>query len=821
MHYDFGSARDEKCLLRQPIADIATTSSCLICAIVRKLLRTELERIRTAPDSQIALWRPFPTSETCESCDRWEEQQTTQEGQFVLPVFLYQSEADASPRIFLLELILRYDERRLVEVAAWDRSLIDPEPIKAWLADCNRPQQEPIKQGKNNHELEYFRLFKESAVSTMDGKLLPASSRRAIQIMPLEAGFQNRPVSLAMGRAQSKAGFHTECAVSVVIETKRLPPCFRVIDTRSRCLVSYEELEGCPDYVALSYTWASVSNTSLHLSRDTISELVKPGAISGQHLFADALDLCHSIGQHYLWVDKLCIVQDDPFDKSRQIEEMGNIYHGAVLTIVALTETNRGLPGASTRNPRLPNMEHRPASTAASSWQLRARRDPEDGASRALPPFLDKVAEKSTWETRGWTYQEKRLSKRLLFVSDQHVYTCCLGLVSGSQSNDVYLGYRVRFGGSYLQVGSAFEKNLKPRQGLAPFAAYAGAVEDYTKREHTLWSDRLDAFRGFGSLLDRTMDLGGIDQFYGLPRRHLAWSLFWSPLAPSSIEELERYWKPTSPTLPSWSWASTRGGVSYESPSEFSRPQDIGNIVTLYTFQTSCPSSQPPRAGFHEKLMPVREEMYWFDEVPSNEKSNEEKEALYARMIHQLSQLNFDEWKTCIHSPWEALKHCEIPSSVAPDIERLARTVPGALIFNTTCADLLLSTAPTPKYLGIQPTEAEEKSVEISILNHESVVVGYLHPWMPDTETATRAYSGLNKKDYYYRVIVISASLGFKRLHAVGKGSQTTDLRNGLHVLITEREGSGLLRRVAVGMVFVAEWNAPRTGAKWETVVLG
>ena len=49
----------------------------------------------------------------------------------------------------------------------------------------------------------------------------------------------------------------------------------------------------------------------------------------------DAIFVTRQLGIRYLWVDALCIIQDSPKDKMREIEEMEDIYNRATLTIAA------------------------------------------------------------------------------------------------------------------------------------------------------------------------------------------------------------------------------------------------------------------------------------------------------------------------------------------------------------------------------------------------------------------------------------------------------------------------------------------------------
>jgi hypothetical protein len=76
-----------------------------------------------------------------------------------------------------------------------------------------------------------------------------------------------------------------------------------------------------------------------------------PGALTRENqqlvmVVKDAMQLTADIGQRYLWVDSLCIVQDGP-EKMDTINKMDLVYRNSLLTIVAATgdHANVGLPG--------------------------------------------------------------------------------------------------------------------------------------------------------------------------------------------------------------------------------------------------------------------------------------------------------------------------------------------------------------------------------------------------------------------------------------------------------------------------------------------
>src|SRR5438034_1924444 len=51
--------------------------------------------------------------------------------------------------------------------------------------------------------------------------------------------------------------------------------------------------------------------------------------------FQDAVLLTRALGVRYLWIDSLCIIQDDEKDWKRENPKMGEVYQYATITIAA------------------------------------------------------------------------------------------------------------------------------------------------------------------------------------------------------------------------------------------------------------------------------------------------------------------------------------------------------------------------------------------------------------------------------------------------------------------------------------------------------
>ena len=112
----------------------------------------------------------------------------------------------------------------------------------------------------------------------------------------------------------------------------------------------------------------------------------------------------------YLWVDRYCTDETNPGEKDEVIRNMDAIYEASELTIVALhgDDDEAGLPGVSSI-----------ARIVQPCLQIG-----QDYLISSFPPIRAVIAA-SKWNTRGWTYQEARLSRRCLFFSSYQAYLVC------------------------------------------------------------------------------------------------------------------------------------------------------------------------------------------------------------------------------------------------------------------------------------------------------------------------------------------------------------------------------------------------------------
>jgi hypothetical protein len=319
-------------------------------------------------------------------------------------------------------------------------------------------------------------------------------------------------------------------------------------------------------YAALSHRWGG--DDIIKLTQGRLRKFQR--GIKFQKLpetFQDAARVALGLGIQYLWIDSLCIIQDSETDWLMEAGRMGDVYAQSHVTIAADSAKNAhsGLFGTSGDFARLWQAFQRrfevPSLCGGSTWvmaRLTHKLDDKRGevAHRIVhgqamhsfaPGFLDQ---------RGWTFQERLLSPRVLHCAHgEFAWECFRHLRCECQTVPSPKQDRVRYRAT-LRNHLSTSGNTAP---LVPTFAWSKVVEEFTRRALTKQSDRLYAVSGVAAL----MGPGAAASYLcGLWREDLPLYLMWYRVAPGRLSsagaESQRQTDFFSPT---WSWASISGEV--------------------------------------------------------------------------------------------------------------------------------------------------------------------------------------------------------------------------------------------------------------------
>ncbi|KAF7596996.1 hypothetical protein BBP40_011362 [Aspergillus hancockii] len=325
----------------------------------------------------------------------------------------------------------------------------------------------------------------------------------------------------------------------------------RVIDVNQRCLVF---AKGDYLWVCLSYVWGKAK--TLRLLKDNIQTFSAPGSLSPDILpdiIEDALQVTKGLGEQYLWVDSLCIVQDDDQDKARFISRMDSIYALATVVIISSTCVNANSPLPGVR----PGSRHQePKPFKIRDVMLVQSLDPALGVK--IDHRTGRVAGylgETVWDTRAWTLQERFLASRsLMFTAEQVFWECEEAFWCEDSFREIpYISpdpHRTSLCGGEL--------NLTWNSDIVTFDHfYRVLLEDYSGRSLSFDSDGLNAFLGIIRALEGSM---GETFFWGMPTAFLESALAWGHQNPGlrrrhGVQALsDNHGPPSDSQFPSWSW---------------------------------------------------------------------------------------------------------------------------------------------------------------------------------------------------------------------------------------------------------------------------
>ncbi|KAK5662109.1 hypothetical protein OQA88_8014 [Cercophora sp. LCS_1] len=326
----------------------------------------------------------------------------------------------------------------------------------------------------------------------------------------------------------------------------------RLIDVRDWRIVTAALDE---KYIALSYVWGSDAKPIL--TNDRLLNLSLVDGLKGLDLpktISDAMRLVRDLGERYLWVDSVCIVQDDEVDKLQQLSVMADVYESADIVVVAAAgqDAEVGLPGlyGSRRRPQLQQAE-----TIGGVEFITTQ------------PDIQEVLRWSVWNSRGWTFQESILSNRALIFTEGLVYwSCQVETWREDLNSDSAPGAIIPTDSSSLWGTGLAESGRKHK---CRTLMYCEHVEPFTWRNFKDQSDVLWAFMGVLRKLGPKFPKGYI---WGLPYDRLDATLLWQPVSNScgssrhprvakhknSINDHKQ-----NLPFPSWSWLSTETPISF------------------------------------------------------------------------------------------------------------------------------------------------------------------------------------------------------------------------------------------------------------------
>ena len=364
--------------------------------------------------------------------------------------------------------------------------------------------------------------------------------------------------------------FHVNCKIfREKWPPRRLLDCNR--DRGVKLCDTHPEQHG--NYMALSYCWGGTM--PLVTEKAVLPEREKTIPWDAlPRLYQDAILLARSLGIEYLWIDALCIVQDDDEDKDHEISKMGNIFEAAFLVVVV----------AAARSPYVGFLREQSEAWRSEKrfryiWRnvpvVRYGKFKLNGVK-----FRERVHnvrfEKDACVherigKRAWTFQERLLARRcLIFRSNEVVWECkttCECECSGDQST---LPPERRLLSYVLPPGQVYGDRAISTCFSTAESAYAfwkQAVKTFSSRQLSWEKDRLPAISALASVVSAAT---GDRYLAGLWESDLVSGLTWyhSPL----FQETRPY---KTYIAPSWSWASTSGATRYNDISFTSRVEIV------------------------------------------------------------------------------------------------------------------------------------------------------------------------------------------------------------------------------------------------------
>ncbi|RMZ73649.1 heterokaryon incompatibility [Pyrenophora seminiperda CCB06] len=358
-------------------------------------------------------------------------------------------------------------------------------------------------------------------------------------------------------------------------------------------LVLTDAITICPmKYATLSHRWRDLYTPKL-LQENIEAMKHGIGMESLPLAFRDAINLCKRLQVQYLWIDAICIVQDDDTDCMGEIRKMGAIYANAYcnLSATAAAESPLGLfvERDTTDFTAYPVTIQRQNVTIHCYWYFEN---------------IEDVLNNSPLMRRGWVLQERLLSPHSIYFGNQMSWECTEILASELFPEGIprilttfdKWGYDRPF-----KLGCLLNNDLTnerddtyvdllgghDREKYALYTRWAELVEEYTTCNLTFESDILPAISGLAHHFGKSL---GDVYLAGLWKGNLLEGLLWEERGDGDCLGT----RPRNYRAPSWSWASLKGPILYQVLLKIKKEEKPPKIfVTLLDASTTLAGDDP------------------------------------------------------------------------------------------------------------------------------------------------------------------------------------------------------------------------------------
>ncbi|EMD59792.1 hypothetical protein COCSADRAFT_101130 [Bipolaris sorokiniana ND90Pr] len=351
-------------------------------------------------------------------------------------------------------------------------------------------------------------------------------------------------------------------------------------------------------YIVLTHVWGGIE-PPCKTTKSNIAKYYDSGIDfdSLPKTFQDAVRLTVAIGFRYLWIDSLCIIQDDTEDWQRESAKMAAIYGAGTITLSATSAENSH--GGCGLSPKLQSVIRfcstdpgRPDFAVKEKYYfLRHPSSTITGQLRREPVYK-----------RAWILQEKILSRRILHATfSQFVWKC--NVITESEDG---IAYNQK---TYLPPDKAWcvgnrgfpQKMCDSGNGELDVFEFEhrwwwDCVADYMKRSLTRTSDQYAALAG---IVQFHQDISGNRPILGLWERHLTLHLSWKAF--HDPREHKTPLLDRADCRPSWTWMSFPHGSVNISPPDWGelavkklRVGDLGIVYQAAILNTDIKWSGEP-----------------------------------------------------------------------------------------------------------------------------------------------------------------------------------------------------------------------------------